>query len=306
MAAAPFIQANTNGRLHRADEPSITPLNRGYLYGDAVYEVWRTYGGVIFAWEEHWARLERSAVALHFDLPFTAGRIAEEIARTAKAYRGASGFAGDLYIRLQVARGAGVIGLDPALADEAEFTILVQPCPQLSEAQLEAGQWLSIATALRRNPTEALNPAWKTGNYLNNLLCLREARSRGADEVVILNQRGELTEAAVCNVGFIRDGELVTPPLSAGILGGITRDLVLREIAPRIGMPTREETILPEQIGAMGEAFLLSTTKDIQPVRGIDGVKFAVGTETLSRKLKSAFADFAREHAGRWRKARTI
>src|SRR5437762_3599983 len=83
---------------------------------------------------------------------------------------------------------------------------------------------------LRRNPAESLNPAWKTGNYLNNILCLREAKTRGADEVVILNLAGEVTEAAVCNLAFVRGGEFITPPLQAGILGGITRSLLLEEI----------------------------------------------------------------------------
>src|ERR1035438_1206434 len=88
-----FIQANTNGRLHPANEPSLTPLNRGFLYGDAVYEVWRTYDGVLFAWEEHWRRLRASAAALHLDLPFEPPRILGEIARTAAAHREASGYA---------------------------------------------------------------------------------------------------------------------------------------------------------------------------------------------------------------------
>lgn len=307
MSLAPFIQANTNGRLHRADEPSITPLNRGFLYGDAIYEVWRTYEGVIFAWEEHWARLERSAAALHIVLPFTAERIKGEIRRTTKAFRETAGYGGELYIRLQVARGSGAIGLDPALADEAEFTLLVQPCPQLSPAQLETGQWLSVATSLRRNAPDTLNPAWKTGNYLNNLLCLREARSRGADEVVILNQAGEVTEAAVCNLGFINQaGELITPPLSAGILEGITRGLVLREIAGRAGVRAREMTLRPEALGDMQEAFLLSSTKDIQPVRGIDGVRYATGPGTVSRWLKTVFAEYAHEQAVRWRGDRAV
>ena len=306
MPTSTYIQANTNGRLHRADEPSVSPLNRGYLYGDAIYEVWRTYDGVIFAWDEHWARLERSAHALYFELTFSQAEILTQIVRTAAAYRRATDFKGELYIRLQVTRGSGPIGLDTALAGAPEYTILVQPCPCLSETQLETGQWLSIATELRRNPADSLNPAWKTGNYLNNLLCLREARSRGADEVVILNQQGEVTEAAVCNLGFIRDGEFVTPPLGAGILGGITRALVLQSIALRLGLPCREESITPEKLADMQEAFLLSTTKDIQPVRGIDAFTYQVGTSTISRRLKHEFANYAREQSERWRAERAV
>jgi len=293
----PFIQANTNGRLHPADEPSIAPLNRGFLYGDAIYEVWRTYHGVIFAWHEHWHRLESTARALHLDLPLAPEAMLAEIRRTVTAFRGQTRHEGDLYIRLQVSRGGGPIGLDTTLAGRPEFVLLVQPCPAVAPEKLRAGLSLSIATSLRRNPAESLDPAWKTGNYLNNLLCLREARTRGADEVVILNHAGEVTEAAVSNVGFVREGAVVTPPLSAGILGGITRDLLLKQVAAGAGVPAREENVRPAEFAAMDECFLLSTTKDISPVAAIDSVRFRVGADTVTARLKAAFTDYARAYA---------
>ncbi len=292
-----FIQANTNGRLHGAHEPSIAPLNRGFLYGDAIYEVWRTYRGVIFAWEEHWRRLLRSAAALHLELPFKPEPMLTEIRRTVAAFRETSRFAGELYIRLQITRGSGAIGLDPALADRPDFVLLVQPCPDLSVEKWTAGLRLSVATSVRRNPVESLSPAWKTGNYLNNVLALREARTRGADEVVILNLAGEITEAAVSNIGFVRDGVVVTPPVSAGILGGITRALLLEKIATMAGVTMREETIRPGDFATMDECFLLSTTKDVTPVAAIDEARFKIGPETATMRLKAAFADYVRAYA---------
>lgn len=294
--AAHFIQANTNGRLHPADEPSISPLNRGFLYGDAIYEVWRTHGGVVFTWEEHWNRLLRSAKSLYMELPFTPAQVLAEIRRTVAAYREKTNDRGELYIRIQVTRGGGPIGLDIALADRADFVLLVQPCPQLSAAHARDGMKLSLATGLRRNPVDALNPAWKTGNYLNNVLCLREARARGADEVVILNHAGEVTESSVSNIAFVRDGTLVTPPLSAGILGGITRDLVVGKIAAAAGVPVREAAVRPAEFASMQECMLLSTTKDIAPVAAIDDVKFKVGPGTVGLRLKAAFADYAKAY----------
>jgi branched-chain amino acid aminotransferase len=295
--ATHFIQANTNGRLHPADEPSLPPLNRGFLYGDAIYEVWRTYQGVIFTWAEHWARLQRSADALHLVLPFTPDRMLAEIRRTVAAYRARTAEPGELYIRLQISRGAGLIGLDPALADQPDYVLLVQPCPELSAAKWREGLSLSLATGLRRNPVVSLNPAWKTGNYLNNILCLREARERGADEVVILNEAGEVTEAAVSNIGFVRGGVVLTPPMSAGILGGITRELLLSRIAAAAGVAIREQVLRPEDFISCEECFLLSTTKDLVPVASIDAVRFRVGTETVSARLKAAFADYAHTYA---------
>jgi branched-chain amino acid aminotransferase len=297
--AGHYIHANTNGRLHAADEPSVSPLNRGFLYGDAIYEVWRTYQGVLFGWEEHWARLERSARALFMALPFSRDDMLGEIRKTTEAYRQKVGGAHELYVRLQVSRGSGAIGLDPALADRAEFVLMVQPCPILSDKQLRQGQVLSVARSLRRNSVEALNPAWKTGNYLNNLLCLREAKSRGADEVVILNQAGQITEAAVCNLGFVRNGEILTPPLSAGILEGITRALVISEVASLAGLSVREETLTLADLPSMQECFLMSSTKDIAPVAAIDDLRYSVGEGSVTGKLKAAFGSYAASYAAK-------
>lgn len=297
MPAAPFIQANTNGRLHPASEPSISPLNRGFLYGDAVYEVWRSYHGVVFAWDEHFARLESSARALHMALPWPRAEMLTQIRRTVAAYREAASFAGDVYIRLQISRGAGPIGLDIALPDQPEFVLLVQPCPGLSEAKWREGLRLSTAVALRRNPIEALSPAWKTGNYLNNVLGLREARARGADDVLMLNLRGEITEAATSNIAFVRDGTVITPALDAGILEGITRGLLARRIAPAMGIPVREAAITPPELAGLDECFLLSSTRDVTPVAAIDDVTFRVGPDTVTARLKAAFAAYAGEYA---------
>lgn len=301
---AHFIQANTDGRLHDARDAAVSPLDRGFLYGDAIYEVWRTYGRAVFAWEDHWARLRRSAAALYFPELAEETVYRREIGRTAAAFRATAGWAGDLYLRLQVTRGGGEIGLDTALADKVSNIILVKPVPVMSERATREGLILSIAKNLRRNARESLNPAWKTGNYLNNILCLREARARGADEVVITNLAGEVTEAAVSNIAFVREGAILMPPLSAGILEGITRQRLIDHVAPAAGVAVREATVRPEDLSGMEECFLLSTTKDVQPVGAIDGLRFAVGAGTVTARLQDAFAHHAAEAsaaANAWR-----
>ena len=120
---------------------------------------------------------------------------------------------------------------------------------------------------------------------------------RGADEVVIANLAGELTEAAVSNIAFVRSGEVITPALNAGILPGITRDLMIREIAARAGCGLREVSVKPEDLSEMHECFLLSTTKDITPVSSIDAHRFRVGEDTVTMQIKSAFAAFVREYS---------
>jgi branched-chain amino acid aminotransferase len=292
-----FIQANTDGRLHDAAEPSISPLNRGFLYGDAVYEVWRTHAGVVFAFDEHWQRLGHSAQALYLNLGLSRERLCSEMQRTARAFREQTGERGELYVRLQVTRGAGRIGLDVSLATAPSWVLLVQALSRPALPAGRAGLRLQVAQGLRRNPVDALNPAWKTGNYLNNLLCLREARAAGADEVLMLNRAGCLTEAAVSNVFFVREGVLVTPPLSAGILGGVTRALILQRVAAQAGLQAREEDVHPEQLREFEECFLSSTTRDTAAVEAIDAQRFLVGPTSVTARLQSAFSAYAAEYA---------
>lgn len=292
-----YVQANTNGCLHDARTPSLSALNRGFLYGDAIYEVWRTYKRVIYAWEEHWKRLTRSAASLGMDIPWRPTDLRQEIRATVEAFEAMVGVGGEFYIRLQIYRGEGSVGLDTQLASGMGFIILVKPVPTLSAEQLEEGLKLTVAQSIRRNPIDALNPAWKTGNYLNNIMGLREAKARGADEVLFLNLAGELTESSTSNVAFIRGNQFVTPPTSAGILHGITREGILSGIGALAGLEVHEENIRPETLAEFDEAMLLSSTKDVQPVGEIDGVSFRTGADTVTRHLKSQFQTHAIDYA---------
>lgn len=295
-----FIQANTNGVLHNAAEPSLSPLNRGFLYGDAIYEVWRSYDRVLFAWEEHWERLEGSAAALGMELIWTKQEVFTQIKRTVLAFRQQTQFSTDVYVRFQVYRGGGAIGLDTGLATSPGFVILVQPVPELSAEKLANGYSLHVARELKRNPVDSLNPAWKSGNYLNNLLCLREAKVAGADDAVILNHAGHITEATTSNIAFIRDGHFITPVCSVGILVGITRKIIVEKLAASIGLKVETAEILPEALSSMDECMLLSSTKDVQPVGRIDKNCYLVSPNSVTWQLKQEFAkyvaDYARAH----------
>jgi branched-chain amino acid aminotransferase len=294
---ANYVQANTNGRLHDATEASVSPLDRGFLYGDAIYEVWRTYERVVFAFDEHWRRLLGSAAALGMPPPFSRDELFGQIARTCGAFREKTGSEGALYIRLQATRGGGGIGLDPRLAESPLWVILVQDLAAKTAARGTTGLELSISRNFRRNPIQSLNPAWKTGNYLNNLICLDEVRARGADEVLILNESGAICEASVCNVFFVRGQELVTPPLTAGILAGVTRALIVAHIASGANLTAIEADVWPNDLDSFDECFLSSSTRDVIPVSSIDEHAYATGEGTVSQRLKNAFARFASDYA---------
>ena len=294
----PYIQANSNGRLHDASQPSISPLDRGFLYGDSVYEVWRTFGDHVFAFGEHWERLERSAGAIGLDLPVDRSAAIAEIARTIAAYRQETSWSGCCYIRLQISRGSGPIGLDSALADGARFFLYVQKLTELTPAQLEGGLRLHPARRFQRNLRTAVDPSSKTGNYMNNLLCLREAKEAGADDVVMFNQAGEVTEAATANLFFVSGNRVVTPPLSSGILGGVTRQLLLYRIEGPGGLQLIERRIPGAEMEAFDECFLASTTRDVVPVAAIGGKGFRTGAGTVSRQLKRAFETYLNAYPG--------
>lgn len=296
---ANYIQANTNGRLHNAAEASISPLNRGFLYGDAIYEVWRTYDGSLFTFQEHWERLHRSATALQMEIPFDEGVLLTEIRRTVSAFFEEVKEKRDIYIRLQLTRGAGPIGLDVALADEPLFIILVQYLNEGPPDLWTKGLQLSLGKSLFRNHPKTLNPAWKTGNYLNNVLCLREAKARGADDVAILNLDGAVTEASVSNIFFVNDGEILTPPTTVGILEGITRDIILNRLAQDSSWDVREEMIEGNQISEFSECFLTSTTRDIVPVGSIDKSEYKVGPKTVTSELKKIFRKYVDDYSAR-------
>lgn len=299
---ANYIQANTDGRLHDAANPSISPLNRGFLYGDAVYEVWRTYDGFLFAFEEHWDRLNRSATALQMEIPFDDSILLTEIRRTVSAFFERTQKKDEVYVRLQLTRGAGAIGLDTALADKPSYVILVQ---YLTDRAPEGkGLHLTLGKSLYRNHPKTLNPAWKSGNYLNNILCLREAKARGADDVVMLNLEGAITEAATSNLFFVSGKEILTPPVSAGILEGVTRRILLEEIAKNWNFDLREENVFPPQLPDFSECFLSSTTQGIVSVASIDKVKYKAGQKSVTRKIKAIYDKYVKDRCARrpeWR-----
>lgn len=293
MTEIPYVQANTNGRLHDAREPSLSPLDRSFLYGDSVYEVVRTYDGVIFAFQEHFRRLTNSARAIGLELPFEESVLLTEIRRTVSAFfeHETVDPRPELYLRWQISRGGGRIGLDPQLADGASFVILAQALPEAPKKK-SPGCRLTISRQIIRNHPRAINPAWKTGNYLNNLMALREARKNAYDDVLLVNVEGCLTEASTSNLFFVKDSRIVTPPLADGILPGITRGIILEQARMAWDIEIAEESIAPNTIDQYDECFLTSTTKGILPVGKINDVKYQVGAKTLTSRLQKTFQQY--------------
>jgi branched-chain amino acid aminotransferase len=265
---------NVEGRLVPPEQATVPVLDRGFLYGDSVYEVVRTYGGRVFELGRHLARMERSAARIGLSLPPRA-RIETELSRTLEAAGNA-----ESYARIIVTRGEGRFGLAPHLADGLNrLIVIVRPLEPPAPEQYERGLQLAV-TRIRRNPPQALDPALKTGNYLNSALALRESHAAGADDALLLDLQGQVTEASTSNVFFVRGGALVTPPLALGMLEGVTRGLVI-EVARGEGLPVREEAHGPEAFAAADEAFVTSTIREVMAVTSL----LLLEDEKLDRRL---------------------
>ena len=242
-------------------------LDRGFLFGDGIYEVVQTASGVPFAWREHVDRLWVSAAGMAMELDIDEPELRRRVVATMARARRESDCADEFYIRIIATRG---VGTAPNIAfahasGPPLWLIMVRP------AVVTRGPARIAIIERQRNDRRALDPAIKSGNYLNNVLGLAEAHAVGADEAVFLNADGYVTEVSVANL-FVVDatGVLRTPPLEAGILAGITRQHVLG-LAEEDGIPTRIENLRRQDLESAAEILLTSTTRGAQSVVACDG-----------------------------------
>jgi branched-chain amino acid aminotransferase len=279
-----------DGKVVPPEEARISVFDRGFLYGDSVYEVLRTFGGRPFALAEHLERLGRSAAGLSLLLPPRA-----DIEAAARETLTVAGNA-ESYVRVMVTRGAGPIGLDPALGDRPALIVIAREL-ELPDARLyRDGAAVALVSVLRNHP-RALNPAIKSGNYLNNILALAEARARGAYEALLRDADGFITEGSSSNVFVVAGGTLRTPPLAAGILDGITRRHVV-DLARSRGMVVEEVALRPSDLTGGNEAFICSSIRSVLPVTRVDDVTLGTGRPgPVTLALAEAYQEHARAAA---------
>lgn len=252
-----------DGRVGRPEEVTLKVTDNGFVFGDSAYETLRTYGGRPFELDRHLRRLRRTIGMLGFDLRTSDDEIKARIDACLS-------FASnpESYLRVIVSRGVGDMSYRFERIQAPTVAMYVKPLEPQNEAMYEKGV-AAIIASIRRNPIEALNPAMKTSNLLNNALATREAHAKGAFEAILLNTRGEVAEAAGSNVFIVKGGSLLTPPLSCGLLAGITREITL-EIAAATGVPHEERVLYPEDLRTADELFITSSLKELAPVTTLD------------------------------------
>jgi branched-chain amino acid aminotransferase len=280
---------SVNGRITSEREAVISVFDHGFLYGEGVYETIRTYGGRPFAYDRHVRRLRQSARLIALDVPFTD----EELARRIRDTMVQSDLAGaEAYIRVLLTRGIGDLTYDPGATPVPSLVIIVKPQVDPPSSAYRDGVSVAIVGIIRNHPG-SVSPIIKSNNLMNSALAAQEALRRGAFEGVMRNYRGELTECTTANLFVVTDGVVRTPPLDAGLLPGITRELVF-ELGRGIGVDVRESVLHDEDLYGADEAFLTSTTRELVPItRGDDRTIGSGRPGPLTQRLLQAYRAFA-------------
>jgi branched-chain amino acid aminotransferase len=284
--------ASVNGIITPADQARVSVFDNGFAFGDGVYEVLRTYGRSPFEPGRHFRRLRASAARLGFEVPGTDAELLAQIDALV-----ARSDAPESYVRIVVTRGVGDCSYDFSRIERPTLVMVQKPLAAYPPSHYEQGVRVA-AVDVRRNHPRALDPAIKSSNLLNNILAVREARARGCDEPLLLNQEGFLAEGASSNLFIVWEGALMTPPLTAGILAGITREVVL-ELAAAIGTPCHQKPLHLDALLGADEAFLTSTTREIVPIRQVDDAVIGDGRPgPYTCQLIDAFHAYAPAHCG--------
>lgn len=272
-----------NGRWVPHEKAKVSVMDHGFLYGDGVFETLRAYNGTFFRLSHHLSRLVQSAKGLRIKLPYSKKKFSELLRLTLKKNN-----LHNALLRLSVTRGPGPAGLDPALCKTPTVVLLIRAFKSHPAGLYRKGLSASICR-VRRIPPECLNPAIKSGNFLNNILARMESLDQKTDEGIMLTTNGYIAEGTVSNIFFVSRNQLFTPSLDTGILPGISRGVVL-DLARRSGFTVREGRFRPKRLKAADECFLTNTSMEIMPVVRVDGKKIGRGIPgPVSQTLHAAY-----------------
>jgi branched-chain amino acid aminotransferase len=276
-----------DGQFYDKENAKISVFDHGLLYGDGVFEGIRFYNGRVFRLEEHIDRLFDSARAIALNIGMDKSAVIEATLETIRQNNLQDG-----YIRLVVTRGVGDLGLNPMLCPKASIFVIASKITLYSADKYENG--LDVVTcATRRIPHGALSPMVKSLNYLNNVMAKIEATHAGADEGVMLNEQGYVAECTGDNIFVVKKGAVTTPPVYAGALCGITRNVVF-EICAELGIPIREVEMTRYDVYTADECFLTGTAAEVIAANELDTRPIGTGGPgPLTAKIIARFRELA-------------
>jgi branched-chain amino acid aminotransferase len=278
-----------DGKFFAENDAKVSVFDHGLLYGDGIFEGIRFYNGRVFRLEEHLQRLWDSARSILLEIPMSMTEMTEALLETIRRNELREG-----YIRLVVTRGVGNLGLNPAQCKTPSVVIIAAQIALYPEAVYQSG--LTVVTcATRRTSPGALNPAVKSLNYLNNVMARIEANLANADEALMLNDQGNVAECTADNLFVVKNGQIFTPPISAGALRGITRAVVF-EIAAEVGIRISDTDVTRHDVFTADECFLTGTAAEVIPVIKADGRPIGSGKPgPITLRTIARFREITRE-----------
>ena len=264
--------------------------DHGFVYGEGVYETLRTYNHVPFLYDRHMRRLRQSAERLLLDVPFDDATLLQWIEQTVVA----AGERDESYIRILLTRGVGDLNYDPKSTPTPTTVIIVKPLEEPPSRVFTEGIRIALVDMLRNHP-KSVNPLIKSNNLLNNALAMQAAYRAGAEEGLMCNYRGELTECSQANFFLVRGGAALTPKSAAGLLEGVTRAFIF-ELGRELGIEMREEVLMPADLETADEMFITSTTRELSPVVKVDDRVVGAGKPgPVTRQLLDLYQRRARD-----------
>ena len=273
-----------DGELVDQDQAKVSIFDHAVLYGDGCFEGIRAYNGRVFKLRSHLKRMYESAERIRLTPPYAKPEI-ERAIRDTIAANGLS----DAYIRLVFTRGVGTLGLHPFRCPKATAFIIADKIELYPQELYDNGLKVIVAKR-RRVPIESLDPALKSLNYLNNIMAKIEAIDADVLEAIMLNTEGDVSECTGDNIFIVSNGSIITPPIEAGILHGITRRFVIDELAPEMGMQVSEEMVELDDLLRADEVFLTGTAAEIIGVNRVGEQTIGSGSVgPVTRSLVTAF-----------------
>ena len=253
-----------DGKYYDEKNAKVSVFDHGLLYGDGIFEGIRAYNGRVFRLREHIDRLFDSAKAILLEIPISHAAMMKAVVDTCRKNKLRDG-----YIRLIVTRGKGTLGLNPNRCKKPSIIVIADKIQLYPPELYERGRAI-VTVATTRNLSNAVNPAIKSLNYLNNILAKIEANNAGVEEAIMLNSEGFVAECTGDNIFILKGGRMMTPPLSAGALYGITRGVVM-DMAREASIPVSEPNLTRYDLFVADECFLTGTGAELIPVTKIDG-----------------------------------
>ncbi|HYY48950.1 MAG TPA: branched-chain-amino-acid transaminase [Thermoplasmata archaeon] len=274
-----------NGKFLPQSEAKVNVFDHGLLYGDGVFEGIRAYNGRVFKLDRHLDRLFQSAKAIDLKIPQSKEELSRIILETCRRNEIKEG-----YIRPIITRGIGDLGLDPRKCKSGPtLVVIAQPSINLLGKVYDRGLKV-VTSSYRRVPPQSLSPSIKSLNYLNNIMAKVEANQYGADEALLLDIHGYVSEASAENIFIVRNHTIVTPFTSTN-LPGVTRETVL-ELAPGLGLEAKEQFFTLYDVWAADEAFITGSAAEVAPVVEVDGRTIGDGKPgATTKKIMKAFRD---------------